>query len=128
MSEALTPSLSAEALAFVKAGTPKPAAEAAAAPKPAEEKVVEPKATEAQPPKPARTKTPKAETPLGASGGLVSMSVRVPAEIPDGLVRASADRKIKKQKPWTQQEIIAEALAEWLKRSGYLTVGGGGNG
>jgi hypothetical protein len=48
------------------------------------------------------------------------MSVRVPPEIPEGLIRASADRKIKKQKPWTQQDIIAEALSEWLQKHGGL--------
>jgi hypothetical protein len=123
MSEALAPKLSAEALAFVQAGAPRPASETPAVVKPAEERAVAPKVPEVPEvpvPKPARAKTPKAEAAPGAAGGLVSMSVRVPPEIPEGLIRASADRKIKKQKPWTQQEIIAEALSEWLQKHGGL--------
>ena len=118
MSEALTSNLSGEALAFLKAGSPKPATEAPVAAKPEVGKVVEVKEREAQGLKLVRAKTPKVEASASASGGLVSMSVRVPREIPDGLVRASAERKIKKQKPWTQQEIIAEALSEWLQKHG----------
>lgn len=121
MSAALASNLSAEALAFVKAGTPKPVTETPVGPKPAEEmKAVEAKEPEVQAPKPVRVKTPRAEAPPGALAGLVSMSVRVPPEIPEGLIRASAERKIKREKPWTQQEIIAEALLEWLKKHGGL--------
>ena len=122
MSAALASNLSAEALAFVKAGNPKPATETPVVSKPAEEKKVEEaKEPEVQTPKPARVKTPKSEAPSVTSAGLVSMSVRVPPEIPEGLIRASAERKIKKEKPWTQQEIIAEALSEWLKKHGCLS-------
>lgn len=55
--------------------------------------------------------------------GVVSMTFRLPADIPSGLLRASTDRKIKKLRPCTQQEIVAEALFQWLARSGYLDAG-----
>lgn len=50
---------------------------------------------------------------------LVSLTVRVPAEIPDNLLRASVDRKLKRQRPSTQQEIAAEAIVQWLHENGY---------
>ena len=120
LSAALTSNLSAEALAFVQAGTPKPATETPAVANQAEVKAVPPQVPEVPVLKPARVKTPKAEVLPATSVGLVSMSVRLPPEIPEGLIRASAERKIKKEKPWTQQEIIAEALSEWLQKHGGL--------
>ena len=104
----------------MQAGTPKPATETPAVANQAEEKAVAPQVPEVPVLKPARVKTPKAEVLPATSVGLVSMSVRLPPEIPEGLIRASAERKIKKEKPWTQQEIIAEALSEWLKKHGCL--------
>ena len=53
--------------------------------------------------------------------GLVSLTVRVPRVVPPGLLLASMDRKLKRQRPWTQQEIVAEALTHWLKSHGYLS-------
>jgi len=34
------------------------------------------------------------------------------------LLKASSDRKIKKVHPFTQQDIVAEALTDWLKKNG----------
>ena len=51
---------------------------------------------------------------------LVSTSFRVPETLLEGLLRAASERKIKRQRPFTQQEIVAEALSTWLKRGGYL--------
>jgi hypothetical protein len=148
MSQALqTANLSDEALAFVKAGTPTakvvgnppaPTAEAASTNKmveplpasrsedPTKEPTVallqEAKKGEAETsakdaaPKPRRSKQTE---PAASSAGFVSMTFRLPPEIPSGLVRASADRKIKKIRPYTQQEIVAEALSQWLERNGF---------
>jgi transposase InsO family protein len=44
---------------------------------------------------------------------LVSMNFRVPASIPAGLLKASSERKMKKTRPFTQQDIVAEALTAW---------------
>ena len=53
------------------------------------------------------------------STAFASMTVRLPADIPPKLLRAATDRKIAKQRPFTQQEIAAEALAQWLRKYGY---------
>ena len=127
MSAALkTVELNREVLAFIKEGTPQPQF-----PKPAVEPVLvkselalaadeflEPAE---EPSKPARMRAtaPKAET-FVVGPGLVFTSLRLPAEIPHALLRASFDRKLKREKPWTQQDIAAEALAFWLKKHGYL--------
>ncbi len=52
--------------------------------------------------------------------GLVSLTVRVPRTMPPALLLASADRKLRRLQPCTQQEIVAEALTLWLKNHGYL--------
>lgn len=49
----------------------------------------------------------------------ISMTVRVPGEIPTRLLRAATDCRISQQRPWTQQEIVAEALEQWLKINQY---------
>ena len=118
-----------DAAAFLRAATPKPALPPEA-PKAAEPSLAEaalsvvavaPPKPEAAPSakKPARPR-PAEFTP---SGGLVSMTFRVPAEIPAGLIRASADRKLRREPSSSQQEIVAEALIEWLGRHHYLTAG-----
>jgi hypothetical protein len=64
------------------------------------------------------------EKPVGEAivgRGSVSLSIRVPSEIPDALVRASADRKIKRLRPFTQQDIAVEALTLWLRKNGYVS-------
>ena len=119
-----------DAAAFLRAATPKPALPPEA-PKAAEPPVaaevapsvvaVAPSKPEAAPPtkKPARPRLAE----FTPSGGLVSMTFRVPAEIPAGLIRASADRKLRREPSASQQEIVAEALIEWLGRHHYLLSG-----
>jgi hypothetical protein len=126
MSDALLmPSLPPEAVAIIKDGTPKPqtqtpifAATTAVEtpPTPARASATPKRASEPTPP--ARTPAHKPVQPETIS--LVSMNVRVPAQLPPLLLRASADRKIKKTRPFTQQDIIAEALTDWLRKSGYF--------
>ena len=48
-----------------------------------------------------------------------SVTVRIPSEIPKRLLRAATDRKINQQSPFTQQEIVAQALAQWLETHEY---------
>ena len=115
-----TNSLSDAALDFVKAGSPRPE--------------LEPVATAVAPSKPAAVEEPrpaansvKRSLRIGEDGdaeaeaGLVSLTVRVPRIVPPGLLLASVDRKLKRQRPWTQQEIVAEALTRWLQEHGYLS-------
>lgn len=54
-----------------------------------------------------------------AGASFVSMTVRVPSGLPIRLLRAATDRKINQQSPFTQQEIVAQALEQWLRTHGY---------
>ena len=49
----------------------------------------------------------------------MTLSVRLPSVIPLKILRAATDRKIARMHPWTQQEIVAEALTHWLRKNGY---------
>jgi len=115
-----TGSLTDAALDFVKAGTPKPPADAVLS------AVVPAKPAAVDEPRPmARSAKPRLrigeESEGEAEAGLVSLTVRVPRIVPPGLLLASVDRKLKRQRPWTQQEIVAEALTHWLQEHGYLS-------
>jgi hypothetical protein len=48
------------------------------------------------------------------------MNFRVPTEISTALFKASSERKMKKTRPFTQQDIVTEALTIWLQKNGYL--------
>lgn len=43
------------------------------------------------------------------------MSFRLPAPLSARLVKASVERKLRRERPFSQQDIVAEALDEWLK-------------
>lgn len=62
----------------------------------------------------------EAEPELLPPRNLVTLSIRVRPEIPDALLRAATERKLKRHKAYRQQEIAAEALTQWLSRHGYL--------
>ena len=108
------------ALDFVKAGSARPAPDAAAT-------VIEPvsAAEGVEPGRAAGVVKPRlhvgGDADVESEAGLVSLTVRVPRVVPPGLLLASVDRKLKRQRPWTQQEIVAEALTHWLKSHGYLS-------
>jgi len=72
---------------------------------------------------PSNARKPKASREVEpepmTSTASASMTVRLPAHIPPKLLRAATDRKIARQRPFTQQEIVAEALAQWLRKNGY---------
>ena len=52
--------------------------------------------------------------------GVVSLNTRIDPEISAALLTASMQRKIQRQQPFTQQDIVAEALRMWLKSHGFL--------
>lgn len=131
-----------EAISLIKEGTPKPLsavpvpsarseeASRPPVPPPAENPAVEaevapvpggpePEAVGA-PPKPKGKVLQPKEPAVAERETLVSMSFRIPEGILGALLRAASDRKIKRQRPFTQQEIVADALSTWLKRGGYL--------
>ena len=49
----------------------------------------------------------------------VTLTVRLESDIVAALVRASAERKIRQETPYTQQDIISEALKQWLYEAGF---------
>ncbi|MGE3312803.1 MAG: hypothetical protein AB7O66_22770 [Limisphaerales bacterium] len=49
--------------------------------------------------------------------GPVSMTFRLPADLPEALLRASMARKLRRLRPWTQQDIVTAAVREWLNRN-----------
>lgn len=63
---------------------------------------------------------PGAALPQFTMAGAVSLNVRIEPEISTALLRASMDRKIQRLDPFTQRDIVAEALADWLRKNGYL--------
>ena len=57
--------------------------------------------------------------PKPAEGGLVSLNIRIEPLIMAALLRASMERKIQRVEPYTQRDIVSEALVVWLKTNGY---------
>jgi hypothetical protein len=55
-----------------------------------------------------------------APGGFSNTSFRLPASLQQSLLRVSLERKLKRKKPWTQQDIAIEALELWLKKNASL--------
>jgi hypothetical protein len=47
---------------------------------------------------------------------LVPQSFRLPEPLVDELIDVSARRKRARQKPWSHQDIVAEALREWFDK------------
>ena len=115
-----TSNLTEAALDFVKAGTARPPSE------PVASAVVPTQPAAVEEPRPV-ARSLKRRLQISDDGdpeaeaGLVSLTVRVPRIVPPGLLLASVDRKLKRQRPWTQQEIVAEALTHWLQQHGYLS-------
>lgn len=112
-----TADLPEQALEFVTSGSPKPTPDAPVATSvPAAGEEIGELGNGRRPPV-GVTK----DTEFKAEPGLASLTVRVPRVVPPGLLLASVDRKLKRQHPWTQQEIVGEALTLWLKEHGYLS-------
>lgn len=138
MSAALRPvELTPEAISLIREGSPKsltaapgPAAPPEESPRP--EILAAPEKSEPEAPPAAESESaassPKVkgkvaqfkEPAPAAREALVSTSFRVPETLLEGLLRAASERKLKRQRPFTQQEIVADALSTWLKRGGYL--------
>ncbi|HRY49109.1 MAG TPA: hypothetical protein P5186_13760 [Candidatus Paceibacterota bacterium] len=124
MSEALrTGKLNDEAVAFVT-GTAMPpnSANSTPEPQPAPSAVAEVKT-------PASTSTSAVQpnvSPiappgdlLGSVQGTVSMTFRLPADLSARLIRVSAERKVRRERPFSQQDMVTEALSDWLRQHGH---------
>lgn len=70
-------------------------------------------------PEPASTATQPAYYPTHDIG-LVALNVRIEPSISTALLRASMERKIQRKEPFSQREIVAEALRSWLQREGFM--------
>ena len=115
MSDALQPALPPKAWDLIKEGTPKPQT-----PSPL---LSAAKPEETPAPKLAVVQQPKAQARKDAvapATSLVSVYVRLPGEISQALLKASSERKIAKLRPFTQQDIVAEAVQNWLQKNNYL--------
>ena len=51
---------------------------------------------------------------------IVSMTFRLPASLAAHLARVSAERKLRRERPYHQQDIVAEALTQWLQQHGAI--------
>jgi hypothetical protein len=61
----------------------------------------------------------RSSLPLGGRGR-VTVTVRLEPDIAEALSQASAERKMKRFEPYTQQDIIGDALKQWLRDAGFL--------
>lgn len=121
-----------EKLAFIK-GQSKPEATTQVTPPPkAEEKIIEvatspaetPPASDPAPVRSRRTsrrspqEVPQASDVLDQL--LVPVTIRLPHRTAQALRRAYLEQRLKHAKPDTQQEIVEEALGDWLSRHGFM--------
>jgi hypothetical protein len=115
MSQALHASnLGSEAMAFVAAGAATPPA---SEPEPEFRDTPSINAGRSTPP-PMPAPPNFVTSPLPAERrGPVSITVRLPAELPTALLRETMERRLRGERPCTQQEIVAQALREWLERN-----------
>jgi hypothetical protein len=75
---------------------------------------------EAPPPTDASSSgKPRPTNPGRSPRERVTLTVRLESDIVAALVRASAERKIRQETPYTQQDIISEALKQWLYEAGF---------
>ena len=124
MNEALrTGELNEEALAFLNGKPSHPVADRTSAARerlPASTGIV-PMAIQSRPAARIQNAVSEhAQVPV-AGVGTVSITVRMPGSLPPRLLRASVERKLRREIPFTQQEIVAEALTLWLEQHGYLS-------
>ena len=51
--------------------------------------------------------------------GRITITVRLDPDVAEALARASAQRKMKRLEPYTQQDITGDALKQWLREAGF---------
>jgi hypothetical protein len=123
--KSLIEAVSPEARDFIEAGTPKPQFVQAQPEEAGEEST----ALVPEQAEPVIASVEKKEIPISApmsvvhhSAGeiplpvLVPQTFRLPQRLVEDLARAAIERKIKRRKPWSQQDIVAEAIKEWLRK------------
>lgn len=120
LSQALqTAELPAEALALIREGSPRPLEDRQPAPEPT---AVEARAAPARVTRPAPVREavlPDAESENPAPRGLVSLSVRVNSALADTLLKIAFERKLQRRHPFSQQDIVTQAVNQWLRKNGH---------
>jgi hypothetical protein len=70
----------------------------------------------------ARAQLPQGEgIPFGMANLLMPLTTRLQPSTAAALKRAGLEQKLHGQSPGTVQEIVEEAIQDWLRDSGYLT-------
>jgi len=105
----LIESLSEEERAFVEAGKPQSTRETVPPAK-------QPTTKREQPPLPKKTALMKKPTPTTVPPVLVSQIYRLPADLVKELFKVAVSRKLDRTAPWSQQDIVAEAIRDWLAK------------
>lgn len=119
MSEGLqTPSLPPEALSLIREGrpSPKPIPSATSQTEGAQQPQETP-GTRKETDSSARHSPTMSVSALAGKGGTVSRSFRLPEKLPSALLRVATERRINGTPPFTQEEIVTEAITEWLKKN-----------
>lgn len=49
-----------------------------------------------------------------------ALNTRIAANLSDGLLRATTDRKLRRLQASNIRHIVEEAMEDWLKKNGYL--------
>ena len=105
----LIESLSEEERAFVEAGKPQSTRKTVPP-------IQQPVASEDQPvqkkPAPAKKLSPSTALPPV----LVSQTYRLPTDLVKELIKVAVSRKLDRTAPWSQQDIVAEAIQDWLEK------------
>ena len=119
MSQALhTANLSAEAAAFVAAGAVGTTVASPPPPGPSPDPHVSILPVAVPAAAPMSRESGFVHSPLPAERRApVSMTFRLPAELPSALLRVAMERKLRGERPFTQQDIVAEALRAWLEQN-----------
>jgi hypothetical protein len=104
----LIESLAEEERAFVEAGKPRSTRKTVP---PVKQQI----ASEEQPvqKKPAPKRSPQT---TAVPPALVSQTYRLPADLVRELTKAAVFRKLDRTVPWSQQDIVAEAIRDWLEK------------
>lgn len=107
LDDALTP----EEQAFVESGKPQST--------PKRKQPVTKRDNPAMMPSVAIKEPPPAISPEPAAVSF-ALNTRIAAHLSNALLRAATDRKLQRLSSSTQRDIVEEALADWLRRNGYI--------
>lgn len=116
MRRSLIESISDEEREFIEAGKPQPATKPSVQEEPPAPKSEVPAVAREETPTPRKSPAPRKNPAPAAPPVLVSQTYRLPADLVKDLTIAAVARKLERSAPWSQQDIVAEALREWLQK------------